>query len=457
MATRTPITAIRHAIELERRLWLLRPSLIMAVVWALTIAIWLGLPTRTFRELTNSERYVSPRSILFIAFCLALFGAGSLLARSTPSHLARTSTEELWWATNPPLRLCFRFAAAALVLGGSAVLFTSYRSASAAGGAPALFEQFRSGHVSWAHITSTTVEPASVQGISTWVHALTAVAPLCAFGVCLSTGQTRRRFWIVAALGFALAFTQAVIHSERITAFQYPILFTLTYFLTAALAGRSRHDLSRLLRYLLVLAALMAALWTLTEVYRQFVNAHPGDPLRSTAAVSFAGDRFLAYVASNANNLSYLVTHETRPSYAFFLGRGIVTTLGLDDASTPVVGTALPETSRVLWEIYHGKPLTTFTAIGDVYRDLLWASAGVFLLLGFVVTQIWLAVSRGSLSALLIYPLCVISLLLSFQVFHWTETPFLIPVVILVLFSSRASHGRRYALFAPRPIGSPVQ
>jgi hypothetical protein len=441
---------IPDSTALDRRAWMLRPTSLFAAVWAVTLGIWLGVSSGRFKEITGAERHFSLRALLFIVGCVALFAVGSLIARSHPggSSGAR-SWDHVWWVERPPLQIAERFAIGALVVGGGAVLFTFYRSASSAGGTSSFLDQFASGRQSWSAISASTVDPAASQGISTWVHALTAIAPLAALGVCLGAGRQRARFAVIGIAGFALVSLQALIHSERITAFQYPLIFAFAYFLFSTIASRAGNEFRRLLRYGVLLLGLLALLWSVSEINRQFVNTGSRASRSSGAAIAFAGDRFLAYIGANANNLSYAIDHDTTPSYAYFLGRGALTTLRLDRAATPIVGAAVPETQQLLWKLYGGRPLTTFSAIGDAYRDLLWASAGIFLILGFAMSRIWLAATQGSLLSLVVYPLCAVAIIVSFQVFRWSETPFLIPFVILVAFAYVAGRSQ------PRERGAP--
>jgi hypothetical protein len=186
----------------------------------------------------------------------------------------------------------------------------------------------------------------------------------------------------------------------------------------------------------MVLLALAGVTWFATEYGRTFLPRY-ADTGDAPSSFGVGLDQLLAYVVANLNNGMYAVDHAREFTFPFHTLNGVVTTFGLDTPKTPIFGTALVETDRLLRNIYPEGSFTTVSLPGYAFMELGWGGAVLMYWLGAFVGTVYARFRAGELWAVLIYPLVAVGVIDSFRILYWPQSRMLIAAGVIAMVVSR--------------------
>jgi hypothetical protein len=415
---------------------LLHPGTIFVVVWVAALLIWALIPSGDFLRLTGTPRFVSLPGLLFFALALGAFVFGCY---SGPVLLGATrpAGNPLSWDRGELIGVLRGGATVALAIGllASAILF--YRASELAGGIVSLVGQLLGG-VPVSYLSESYFIPARVSGLTTWVHFNTAVAPLATLGWMLASrnGQRTSLFRWAILLAFLNAVLLAVTQSERLGLYEFIVAVALTYLCARSATGEGARQSRRIAGVAMLLLGLAAAAWFFTEYGRTFLPRY-ADSIGAPSATGVALDQLIAYVITNLNNGMYAVDHAREFTFPFHTLNGMVTTFGLDTPNTPIFGTAIIETNRLLTSIYPEGTFTTFSLPGYAFMELGWGGAVLLYWFGAFVGVVHARFRAGELWAVLIYPLVAVGVIDSFRILYWPQSRLLIAAGVIAIVVSR--------------------
>lgn len=439
----------------------LHPGLLFGVVWLLSLGLWLAVSPAWLLDKAEAIKYVSPLAIAFFVVTILAFVVGTvvgpaLLASNRP---ARLTPESLSPGSVAVLR---RTTYLWFVVGALSAGYLLAVGTLRAGGPAALLDSFIQGKA-LSTVADEFFDPARVSAVTVWLHALTAVAPLATVALVVQQGSRRRPLQIVRIVAFFLLLAISLAFAERLIAVGY-----LAALVVAAAAvrrptnSRVTGSTVRTLAVVLLAALLASAVWLGGEFTRTYVATRDSSaPVAASeigASRSLAADRFVAYIATSINNGMYAVGHSEERGLVLSAGSAAVTAFGLERSDAPLVGPTVMERGRLLYEVFpYQTPLTTFSAPGDLYMDIGWASPLAFLWFGVGAGVVYARMRRRELWALLVYPIVAIGVVDSDRILYWTRTESVLPIVVLALASWRLySLSQRASGREPRSHATPM-